>query len=391
MTRLAIAATTLLFLGCSGDSLPEDLIQDPVADGESWCGTPGEELHVHDQDSGQVDKSGTMVSLQGWALRSSIKMRCFDSEGEIVPCQAGKEPCSMNGSLCLSDYHISGLREAKNNILDRCGSVFADWSACAVPAGNTSTAGKTWRYKIDLSLCPNDTTLRNDFSQGVRDAFTNIDNDQLNALTFIETTAAVPPAQTITIRCATGTEIIEGFSLSAIAVGIPTGELTFESGFIADPPIQEQCADSAWGTFGAGPYPYRTDRMFSYSSALVAFDWANLWYGVTSQVWEGAMDCGLGNEPGFRRRVVQYLTLHEVGHVFGFHHYTYSTNPSNVMRAPSGTFADQCVRLGGPPLDAYQFPMDRAMSNFDYDTDGDEEGTFDFPGLSCLKLPGPAL
>jgi hypothetical protein len=375
MHRLATLATVLLLFACSGEHLaaPEGTADDPVI---PFCDHhEADEFEVPESvemPGGQVNKADTIVLLHGWALRSKITSRCFDSDGDpIFPCQSGYEPCTINSSgICVGDTHISSFTEARQMLLGRCGKEGAgtEFRACLRPGGRATTPDKTWNYRIRSEDCVQDATRLAQWRTGIRAAMAKAGVNTRH--TFNEVTTDTAPL--ITVRCAQSHEV-PVFAPRAAASGVPLHQLTFEFGSPVS--VNETCDDSAYGTFG-NQVRSLTDRFFSHRSGAIVFNWNVMWDHADG----GLSRCAERTQAGFYARAVEYITLHELGHVLGFVHQQWTADPSNIMFAGEG----QCSRINQPPSGGFLEPMDEALRLYGADP-GSETGTFLSTNLSCLS------
>jgi hypothetical protein len=374
MHRLATLAALLLLFACSGEHLAalDDTADDPVI---PFCDhQEADEFEVPESvvENGQVDKATTVVLLHGWALRSRVAPRCFDSAGEpIFPCQSGYEPCTNNSSgICVGDTHLGSFKEARDMLLGRCGKEGSgtEFRACLRPGGRSTTADKTWNYRIRSEDCVQDSTRLAAWRTGIRAAFLKAGVNTRH--TFNEVTTDRSPL--ITVRCATAAET-PVFTPRAAASGVPFGQLTFDFGSPVS--VTETCDDSVYSAFG-DQVRSLTDRFFSHRAGSIIFNWNVMWDHP-----EGGLSvCPERTQAGFYARAVEYITLHELGHVLGFVHQQWTQDTSNIMFAGSG----QCSRINQTPTGGFLEPMDEALREYGRDPDS-SIGNYISTNLSCLE------
>lgn len=364
MTRAATVCL-LCLIACSGEQLGA---------GDAELGRPLT-ICAHPDDpepepSDQVDKGATVVSLHGFAMRSKLTPRCFNSAGDpIFPCIWGYEPCTVNAQgLCQTDTFISGLSEWDKNLFGRCGSEgpITEFRACIRPHGRATAADRTWYYRINLNDCPNDSARRTAMVNGIREGFENIDRN--SGHTFTETILTSLP-HTITVRCAVGSEVTALSADGALATGMPSGQLQFSFG--APNSVYEGCDESGYGTLGDS-YLFATDRFFTYGSGAILMNWDTLWSELTS--------CGERTQTGFYDRAIQFITMHELGHVMGFgHHQWSSVDERNVMYSAAAF----CGWLNIPPAGGWLPQLEETLDLYDT-TPGSNSASLVSTNLSCL-------
>lgn len=366
MKLLLAACVAVCAIACSGHELDEDGLPteeelaafDTARPWNDQFGIPEDEP----DGAAQVDKT-RIITTHGWALRSQLYERCFDSQGApITPCLWGYEP---------NDTFIGSMLEWSNVLWGRCGrydSIDYSFQACALPSSKVTPGSKNWTYQIVYGDCPNDSARRNAMRAGVRVAFASVSGNHTNH-TFTELTSTpVSSWHHITVRCAAPSEEAL-FPEDSIAAGFPTGYLRFQHS--APFSVTETCVETSLPTHG-DQVRHLADRYFSYNSGSILFHWDQTWDFL-------ANDCPIHKTlPGFYDRAWKALTMHELGHVFGFVHQNYTVAPENVM---FGTMT--CGRLNSPPSTWLRFMTD-TLEAIDF-PDTSKPLEIDARGLACYN------
>lgn len=335
--------TALLFLAaCSGpteepwvDGVPADYHADwrngappgfePGAPNEEvdtgWNPLTGEPVQYDGDDtSGGVEKT-SLFELHGWAVKSRLST---DSAG---PHRGSLIPTDLNVTD-LADWNANHNRGRCGRLDGVAGSPDNSFEPCVMPFG--TKGNRTWSWKVDAVSCGNvlATTadinvLRSGMAAATALVTAGTGGAGANSWRFVETTGT----PSILIKCASTQEERAMFTANAIAVGFPTGNLTFQ--FAAPITNADVCEDPV-GAGSLGPptgaaFNYLTNEMYTYNHAQIILSWTG---------YKGFRDgtCGLvAPIPGKEARFAKWIMLHELAHILGFQHQSDITGTANIM------------------------------------------------------------
>ncbi len=282
----------------------------------NWVDDLGEIPQMDDQVQGDipggVDKTQHAAG-HGWALKGTSQLQ----DG------IGGDECTLSGVKCdflfhrqLVDRFADDATDFVQDNLGRCGSNEKNWLfPCALPKGTKAAGGKSWKYKIDLSSCPNsaaDQPGRKFVNNGIAQAFAKISSG--SGWKFASTTGN---DWNILFKC--GTTL--GVSVDSLAITSPYGAYSFlyaagqpggQPGVTGGVSVKEVC-DGEGGKELDGPNTINTifDMVYTYKQFEVQMVWEN--------IFQFNRDCRVSTEDNATYMIASIM-LHEMGHGFGFIH-----------------------------------------------------------------------
>jgi hypothetical protein len=329
---------------------------------------------------GATDKRFDITAGLGWAHRGVLAF-----QDGVPGAPAGSDHCKLYGKTCDSKWHTQmavtsyddwgdWLEEMHND--GACGSALVDaefgtdsrWMPCHVPKFNKDLS-RTIKWKFYTGGCNQNVTKLAHLRAGIQVAMNTMGTN------FGFTTQEVTGGANVQFTCdnlptlANGTNTLGLFYPTGIAQ-LEVGAPTLPGGQFPD--FVDTCETAGLpGSSPAKSIHYATDFMYSFNNFNVALDDTSIFNVIAS--------CTTNVD--LIRRYIGNVAKHEMGHVLGLHHSTWTDSVYGIMRPTFSCSVGTSSSMGFLDL------MRNAVQDANYGTPTATSDVYD-DDLSCFKPTG---
>lgn len=299
---------------------------DSMMDARRSIGPDGRDIILE-----ETEKKANVIMLQGWAIYGNTEMQ------DGVPGAFGVDACTRAGLTCDNHYHNqarittfgTGPDIANAEFMGACGSAQTDaagipvaFMPCLLPYFHDGV--DSLKYKINLGACGSNVARRTMLTDGYHNAMAYI-KSAFPTVAVSEVTGGA----NVEFICATSAADI-GSDSADLAKWRPANAITLRFGA----PQDARGAIASWadGCDTAGlpgstkppkAYFQFQDMVYTYDQSIVALH--------PDRVFAAAAKYTTNQNE--ITRYIRNIAVHEIGHLFGFQHDSYTDPDLGIMRA----------------------------------------------------------